>query len=210
MLWGTQLWIGSKDRVAAEIFYHEPDGVKLVARCMRTGKLLWEYVHHRPPLAIWAEEKLAWPGAPQEEIYVFLARSETSLVLCVHRRTRCVGMSSYEFSELATPPFQCQTDLYSFEPTSGDIRWSTVQHGLAVEYSRMKDFLGPWVNGEQAGWLDLRFGSSEHHRKKWLLFRYANCFWTGRLFPLVRQEKQTHRLHSNKQTYGSGWRVQLE
>ncbi len=61
LLWGTKLWIGLKDQVVAEIFYHEQEKAKLVARCMKTGKVLWEYVYRRPPLEPWAEQVPAWP-----------------------------------------------------------------------------------------------------------------------------------------------------
>lgn len=157
--WGAKLWIGLKDQVVGEIFYDEPDSAKLVARCMKTGQVLWETVHPRPPLADWAEEKPAWPGAPQEEIYVFLAQSANNLVLCYHRRTRCFRKWTPEFSVEESPPFQCQTDLYSFEPTSGALRWSHVQPGLRLNILEWKDFQGLWVNGGQAGWLDFDSGS---------------------------------------------------
>lgn len=49
LFWGTKLWIGLNDQVVAEIFYDTPESAKLVARCMRTGHVLWEYVHPRPP-----------------------------------------------------------------------------------------------------------------------------------------------------------------
>ncbi len=38
---GTRLWVGLNDQVVAEIFYNEPESAKLVARCLRTGKVLW-------------------------------------------------------------------------------------------------------------------------------------------------------------------------
>ena len=158
LFWGTRLWVGLKDQVVAEIFYDAPESAKLVARCMRTGKVLWEYVHQRPPLEPWAEEKPAWPGAPQEAAFVFLARSENNLVLCLHRRTRCSGMSTSEFTVFDTPPFQCQTELYSFEPTSGALRWSKVQIGLRLNNLEWKNFKGLWGNDGQAGWLDLDSG----------------------------------------------------
>lgn len=158
LFWGTKLWIGLNDQVVAEIFYEAPESAKLVARCMRTGNVLWEYVHPRPPLEPWAEEKPAWPGAPQEEAYAFLARSENSLVLCLHRRTRCHGLATSEFTVFENPPFQCQTELYSFEPTSGALRWSKVQIGLRLDLLEWKDFKGVWVNEGQAGWLDLDSG----------------------------------------------------
>ncbi len=158
LFWGAKLWIGLKDQVVAEIFYDEPDSAKLVARCMKTGNVLWEYVHPRPPLEPWAEETPAWPGAPQEEAYVFLARSENNLVLCLHRRTRCLARSTSEFTVPHTPKFQCQTELYSFEPTSGALRWSKVQTGLKLNLLEWKDFKGVWGNDGQAGWLDLDSG----------------------------------------------------
>lgn len=159
LFWGTKLWIGLNDQVVAEIFYDDPESAKLVARCMSTGNVLWEYVHPRPPLEPWAEEKPAWPGAPQEEAYVFLARSENNLVLCLHRRTRCHGLSTREFTVFDNPPFQCQTDLYSFEPTTGALRWSKAQIGLRLDLLEWKDFKGVWVNEGRAGWLDFDSGS---------------------------------------------------
>lgn len=42
LLWGTKLWIGLNDQIVAEIFYDDPESAKLVARCLRTGKVLWE------------------------------------------------------------------------------------------------------------------------------------------------------------------------
>jgi hypothetical protein len=158
-LFCTKLWIGLNDQVVAEVFYDNPESARLVARCMRTSKILWEYVHRRPPLASWAEEKPAWPGAPQEEIYVFLTRSENNLVLCLHRRTRRSRMWTPELKVWESPPpFQCQTDLFSFEPTSGAIRWSKVQIGLRLDLLEWNNFKGVWVNDRQAGWLDLDSG----------------------------------------------------
>ena len=129
-----------------------------MARCLSSGDVLWEYVHERPPLAPWAEKKPAWPGAPQEEIYPFLAKSADNLVLCVYRRTRCEAMTTLEFSVDDVPPLHCQTELYSFEPTTGRIRWSLVQEGLQLNLLDWKNFRGLWVNEEQAGWVDLDSG----------------------------------------------------
>ncbi len=176
LLWGTKLWIGLLEKVVAEIFYHQPDSVKLVARCLETGKILWQHIYHRPPLEPWAEKEPAWPGAPQEETYVFLARSENNLVLCVHRRTRSVRITTSEFTVSHTPPFQCQTDLYSFEPTSGAIRWSTVQLGLKLNILEAKDFQGLWANEGQAGWIDFDSGKVN------IIDREADCFGTPTIY----------------------------
>jgi hypothetical protein len=53
LFWGTKLWIGMTDQVLAEIHYDDPEIAKLVARCMRTGKVLWEYMHPRAQLEPW-------------------------------------------------------------------------------------------------------------------------------------------------------------
>lgn len=67
-------------------------------------------------------------------------------------------MSTSEFTVFETPPFQSQTELYSFEPTTGALRWSKVQIGLRLSLPEWKDFQGLWVNDGQAGWLDLDSG----------------------------------------------------
>ena len=180
---GANVWVGLHDGVVAEVFYQDPDSIKLVARCMKTGNVLWEYVHHRPALSQWAEEKPAWPGTPQEAIFVFLARTHNSLVLCLYRCTRRSCMSTPEFTVFETPPFQCQTDLYSFEPTTGTIRWNRTQIGLRLNILEWSVFRGTWTNQEQAGWLDLESGSTSSLERPGCCFGMSTIYGEFGYFP---------------------------
>lgn len=198
LLWGNNVWIGATSGVAAELSYIEPESAKLVVRCLMSGEVLWEYEYQRPPLAPWAEKEPAWPGAPQEEIYLFLANSKDNLVLCVYRRTRCEAMTTPDFSVDDVPPFHCQTELYSFEPTTGRVLWRVVQEGLRLDLLDWKNFRGQWVNGEQAGLVDLDSGEVSSIVKDDVCFGRPAIYKGNGYFPWFhKKHKRVGYIRSN-------------
>ncbi len=142
----------------AEIFYHEPESAKLVARCMRTGKVLWSTSsidrHWRHG------QKISPPGrAHLKKKFTCFSQDPNTILSCVctGEHAACEGRRQNSLF-LTNLRFQCQTELYSFHPTSGEIRWSAVQNGLRLNALEWKDFVGLWTNDGQAGWLDLDCG----------------------------------------------------
>jgi outer membrane protein assembly factor BamB len=166
LLWGKKLWLGTQHKVVAELCYAVHDCVKVVTRNLENGEVLWEYSYSRPALAAWAESEPAWPNAPQEEIYPFLAATEDSLVFCVHRRTRCFAMTTADFAVRSVPPFHCQTEYYCFKPTTGEILWSSVQTGVRLDILDWQCYQGPWGNEDHAGWVNLVTGANVSIRRE--------------------------------------------
>ena len=199
-LWGAKLWIDPESSTVAELFWREPDSLMLTARCMKTGSIRWQFVYRRPPLAAWAETSPAWPGAPQEEIYAFLAQAPSSLVLCIYRQTRCMGISTPEFKVFDRPPFHCQTDLVCFEPTSGHVRWSHAQDGLRLDVLDWKNFHGLWIDDEQAGWVDFETGTVSRLCREGYCFGRPAAFEQHGYFPWFdRNRKRIGYIRANSQ-----------
>lgn len=190
LLWGKKLWLGTQDKVVAELCYADGDCVKVVTRNLANGEVLWEYRYLRPTLASWAEPVPAWPNAPQEEIYLFLAAHSDSLVLCVHRRTRSFAMTTPEFAVRSVPPFQCQTEYYCFDPSTGEIRWSSVQARVTLDLLDWRCYQGPWGNEDQAGWVDLGTGEVSTIRREGYRFGKPAVYLGCGYFPWFKPSQK--------------------
>src|SRR5262249_16748571 len=91
---GLAVWIGTTDRVVAEVELIPGARLAVTARNLDTGKQIWQYEVPTPEAADWAEKTPAWPGAQTEEIYGFFANDPDRLIFCLFRQTRRSMLSS--------------------------------------------------------------------------------------------------------------------
>jgi hypothetical protein len=154
---GSPLWVSGLCDVLCEIMSTESGGITASARDATTGNLLWVQFIPVPNPAEWTEPEPAWPGAPTEEIYPFLASEERCLVVCLLRESRRVTNPDYGFT---LPAYVCQTDATRFDGTTGRVIWSSSYPEVRVGIIERRAFPGLWSFNRRLGIIDFETGTN--------------------------------------------------